>query len=227
MHEQSLAASTKVRSLIWLTILSLVLALVMAESYNFLSDWLTPPWFAAATLHSLIAVLITAYWWLHDRKVFAPGSWQSYLPATIVLGGSAAAALLSRAFGGITIDAGSGGNTHPIWAAVIWVPLVEELVFRAGIGAVYRRISQPIWAAWFAALVFALVHANPTWSNLVNGQVGLALGAFLLGLCCEYLMIKTGRILPCIAFHSACNATVMIFGILDKRWLDWLAPLYL
>ena len=107
------------------------------------------------------------------------------------------------------------------------MPLVEELVFRAGIGAVYRRLSPPIWAAWFAALVFALVHANPTWSNLRHGQVGLALGAFFLGLCCEYLMIKTGRILPCIAFHSACNATVMIFGILDKRWLDWLAPLYL
>jgi membrane protease YdiL (CAAX protease family) len=199
----------------------------MAESYNGLSDWLSPPWFAAATIHSLIASFVAAYWWLHDRKVFTPGTWQSYLPATFVLGASAAVALLSRVLGGVTINAVSDSNTHPTWAAVIWVPLVEELVFRAGIGAVYRRLSQPIWAAWFAALVFALVHANPTWSNLIHGQVGLALGAFLLGLCCEYLMIKTGRILPCIAFHSACNATVMIFGILDKRWLDWLAPLYL
>jgi len=215
------------RGLIWLTILSLVLAVVMAESYNCLSDWLSPPWFAAATLHSLLASFVATYWWLHDRKVFTPGAWQSYLPATFVLGASAAVALLSRAFGGVTINAVSDSNTHPTWAAVIWVPLVEEFVFRAGIGAVYRRLSQPIWAAWFAALVFALVHANPTWSNLVQGQVGLALGAFLLGLCCEYLMMKTGRILPCIAFHSACNATVMIFGILDKRWLDWLAPLYL
>ena len=212
---------------IWLTILSLLLAVVLAEFYDFLSSWLSPSWFAAAISHSLIAIFIAAYWWHHDRKVFHLGSWLSYLPAVIVLGGSAVAALLSRAYCGDPNDAVSGNNMHPIWAGVIWVPLVEEIVFRGGIGAVYRRLSPPFWAAWFAALVFALVHANPTWNNLANGRVGLALGAFLLGLCCEYLIIKTGRILPCVAFHAACNATVMIFGVLDKRWLDWLAPLYL
>jgi membrane protease YdiL (CAAX protease family) len=87
-------------------------------------------------------------------------------------------------------------------------------------------LASPLWAGWFAALTFAFVHGDPTVAHLIAGRIGLPLGPFLLGLCCEALVEATGRLAPAIAFHGACNATVAIFALADGRWLDWLGFLY-
>ena len=112
-------------------------------------------------------------------------------------------------------------------AWILWIPPAEELVFRAGVGRLFRRLAggSP-WAAWFSALTFALVHAGPTLARLLAGQVGAPLGPFLLGLACEALLAASGRLLPAVALHAACNATAAVFAAGDARWLDWLGFLY-
>ncbi len=144
-----------------------------------------------------------------------------YLPAAIILVGTIILASVTRLAG----SAPQGAAAMPL-AWVLWVPPVEEVVFRAGLGQAFRRLARPLWAAWFASLTFALVHANPTVANLLSGHLGLPLGPFLLGLCCEGLVQATGRLAPAVAFHAACNATVALFAWGDARWLDWLSPLY-
>lgn len=128
----------------------------------------------------------------------------------------------SRQFGVPTIRDGLG--THLMW--ILWVPMVEELVFRVGIGRWLRSWLGIFWGAWFGSVLFSLVHAAPTFSNLMAGQIGLPFGPFLLGLCCELLYMVSGRVWSIVALHAACNTTVVIFALGDDRWLQWLDFLY-
>lgn len=190
------------------------------------------PWIAAATVHSAFAVLVVvllvrrsqtemlqpmgahgaAPAWIKTRPLVL------YAPAVVIAVGAGALALVSRAMG---TDPGVGAigapESGPL-AWILWIPVVEELVFRAGISPTLRRLAGPIWGAWFAAAVFALAHGG--------GALVLPLGPFLLGLACEALVGLGGRIGPAIALHAACNGTVAVFVALDPRWLDWLGFLY-
>jgi membrane protease YdiL (CAAX protease family) len=206
------------------TVFSVCVTIVLGESYQCASQALSPEWLAAGAVNSFLAALAFAYLWHKDRDLLSPGVRLAYVPALIVLCGSMLLAKLT-----------ANGDTMPVdekqtlyfVASFAWVPIIEELVFRGGIGRMLRPKIGPLWAAWFSALIFTMVHGTPTLERALNGQVGFALGAFLLGICCEALLYFSGSLLPGIAFHAACNATVMIFGVINPRWLDWLGPLYL
>ena len=217
-------------------------SVLLADSYAFTEGFFSPPWLAAAWVHSVLAALVVVFYWRRgawpavisvstvDSQAWpwlrlAP--WKMYLPAAVVLGGAAVLSLLSRGYGGGPIGGETAGSVPVPWAWVFWVPLVEELVFRYGIGALMHRFSgSSLWAAWFSALTFALVHTAPTLHNVSQGHFGIAAGPFLLGLLCEVLAIGTGRLAPLVALHAACTATVIIFSLGDQRWLDWLRVLY-
>jgi membrane protease YdiL (CAAX protease family) len=111
-------------------------------------------------------------------------------------------------------------------AFILWIPFVEELVFRAGIGAALQKYAPGIWGMWFSALIFAWVHTSPSLSGLLAGQMGLPLGPFFLGIICEYLRVAGGSLVPAIIFHMVCNSTVVAFTLVDPRWMDWLSWLY-
>lgn len=212
------------RSLLKLIGWSLIAAVALAELYKPLRPYFEATWMAPAVVHSLLAVLVLFLvkkrGKIHDLFRLQP--YVAFLPAVVILAGVGLLILISRQFAA----AAQVEQSIP-WAWVIWVPVVEELVFRVGIGDAFRRSSGSLlWGSWFSAVTFALVHSDPTLTRLMSFDIGLPLGPFLLGLLCESIYAKTGRILPAIALHAVCNATAALFAVGDARWLDWLGFLY-
>ncbi len=105
--------------------------------------------------------------------------------------------------------------SEPSWmqlAAFSWVPIVEEVVFRKGVGPWLRRYSDSIWlGSYFSILLFSFLHVSPTVSRIFEGRLGLPLGPLLLGVSCELLYILTGRLAPCVVLHSVCNVVAVFF----------------
>ncbi len=212
------------RSLLKLIVLSVVSAIALAELYHPLRALFPETWMAPALVHTALAavVLFLAHRRGTLRTMFELKPWIAYLPAAVVLGGVALLVFVSR----LTGNAPTGDAALP-WAWILWIPVVEELVFRAGIGGAFRKVSgSALWGAWFSAVTFALVHADPTLSRVAHLELGLPLGPFLLGLLCEGIYVKSGRILPVILLHAVCNATPVLFAHGDARWLTWLGFLY-
>ena len=83
------------------------------------------------------------------------------------------------------------------------------------------------WASYFSVFVFSFVHSMPTLLRISLLEVGVPLGPLLLGGICEILYQKTGRLLPCILFHAICNFSVVLYSMIDPRWLSWFEGLYL
>jgi membrane protease YdiL (CAAX protease family) len=117
--------------------------------------------------------------------------------------------------------------TYSPTLTIVWIPVVEEIVFRLGFGSWLRRI----WSGWMgmycSALFFAWMHSQPTLERLSEGHLGLPLGPFVLGCFCEVIYKYSGRLGPAILFHGVCNATGWLFAAWDPRVLDWLAWLYI
>ena len=208
-----------------LILLCVVTAVALAELYLPFKGQFAEPWLAPAWVHTALALLVVGL--VAKRRelgeVFGKAPLVAYLPAVLVLFGAGLLVIVSRQFGSAT----PRPTAVTPWAWLFWVPIVEELVFRVGLGTAFRRIGRSVvWGSWFAALAFALVHADPTIEHLRLGQLGLPLGPFLLGLACEALYVKTGRILPSMTLHAACNATALVFAFGDERWHNWLGFLY-
>lgn len=84
-----------------------------------------------------------------------------------------------------------------LFAIVIVGPVCEELVFRSGIMVqLMKKGMNPAVAILTSALVFGLVHVNPS-------QV---FGAFLIGILFGWLFYVSGNILVSIVVHIANNA---------------------
>ena len=90
----------------------------------------------------------------------------------------------------------------PLHTALLLVlaPVLEELVFRAGLHeSLLRRLCAPWVANALTALVFALAHV------LVRGDpaaFAVALPALLIGIVYQ----RWRRLWPCVLLHAAMNA---------------------
>jgi membrane protease YdiL (CAAX protease family) len=187
--------------------------------YGLLGRNLPPGWLSIALLHSVVAIVL----WRFGARLHIPRRWgvRAYAPALIILGGSLGAAWLTR----LLVDGAPAIDLEfdpRVLGFVLWIPIVEELVFRYGIGGWARQRLGIFWGAYASAVVFAMAHGNGEWN-----QLALPLGPLLLGLCCEWLYVASGRITAAMALHAACNASGWIFAAFDERWLNWLKALYL
>lgn len=212
---------------------SLLISVCFAEIYHAAAFFVEQPWIAAALVNTVFAALV--FWRLWRRVGLARQTqdlvlgrwtfpmWTAFLPAIVVFFGALALVSLSSMFG--TPLHGEWSWVQLTW--LLWIPLIEEIVFRVGVGNGLRRIGGILWGSYFSALVFSLVHLHPTVQRVAAGEIGVALGPFLLGLCCEGMWCRTRRLGPIIAFHAACNATALVFTLGDKRWMEWLRWLYL
>lgn len=226
-------------TLTWRWIIAVVLVgPALAESYRLAGLVLPTPerltWMPSAIVNSAIALAIA--WWLArspaapDAPIARPNNAEHrnvvarwwILPAGVVAIGSTMLAATSSLWG--------VPERLPLpWeqlAFVLWIPIIEETVFRAGIGRWLRGRLGWMMGAYVSALVFAFVHSEPTLSRVMDGHVGIPLGPLLLGLACEVLYAYSGKLRAPIALHMACNATPAIFASLDARWLVWLGALY-
>ena len=90
----------------------------------------------------------------------------------------------------------------PLHTALLLVlaPLLEELVFRAGLHeSLLRRLRSPLVANALTALVFALAHV------LVRGE-GAAFAVVLPALLIGIVYQRWRRVWPCVLLHAAMNA---------------------
>ena len=220
----------------------LLAAVALSEVISFASSWASSPWISAAALHSIIAALVVFRWWTGRSKgsSFTIGidptqlqtfqnarpslmGARAFIPAIAVGLGCVLLAFGSAAYGGRV----TGAVPAEQIAWVLWIPIVEEWVYRVGAGRYLRSRLGLLAGSYLSAILFSLMHSQATLDHLVALQVGLPLGPLLLGALCELIYLKSGKVLPAILFHMICNATPAIFATIDIRWLSWLKVLYL
>ena len=209
--------------------LVLILAVVFNWSYQLIP--LGQDWLNAATIHTLGAIATVLLAKVFDLPTgffsIAASLKQSsgrlyYLPALIIGVGSFAIVVISKVISSPTSTVIPWTNL----AWITWIPLVEEVVFRGAVLRIFSKLVSPIWGVWYGAILFAMLHANPTLVNIVSFKVGLPMGPMVLGLVTGYLAVHSRNIWPAVAFHVVCNSTVAIFSWGDARILGWLHFLY-
>lgn len=114
------------------------------------------------------------------------------------------------------------------WSLIfIWIPVVEELVFRLGLSSIIGKFLNPVWGSYFSVLIFSWLHSNPSIDHIFSGESGLIAGPLLLGACCEGLKYSSGSILPAISLHIACNTSAILFIYGDGGWFKPFLSLYM
>lgn len=203
---------------------AIILSVALGESYSAWTQLLPiPDWLAIVVLNGAFAVgglftvrgLGTSLYQTNFSKIYLlPG-------AAIVLG----AMLLSLVFP--SNSAPRGEDLFFLMCSVSIIPLVEEVVFRGVVLTGFRKLVPAFWATYFSAIVFAAAHTMPTWHRVIQMETGFPLGPLLLGLICGVMTVRTKSLIPAVAFHCACNSTVLIFSRMSVDWLDRLSFLYL
>ncbi len=102
----------------------------------------------------------------------------------------------------------------------LWIPVIEEIIFRRFISEWIGLHWEDIGCIYFSGLIFALAHTSPP----VNPWPPL--GPFLLGCACTWAYRASGRILPPILLHAACNLSAVLFTAFAPSWLTRLSWLY-
>jgi membrane protease YdiL (CAAX protease family) len=233
-----------------LILITLITALIIRSSLDSAIQILLPlsisPWASSAWIHSIISVIVLLGFVATNRhkslfsilqtRQDAP-KWLRRYPLGILcltlafLGVTFLVALVSRKWippPPLSIPMFTPQLYQlPPWSFVLWVPWVEEIVYRVGLGNLYQRYFPGWMGIWFASILFSLVHGPLNLNLLLAGHLGMPLGPFLLGIVCGWTYRWTGNLWNPVTIHAACNGTVMIFTVVDPRWLDWLQVLYL
>lgn len=202
---------------------AVLITVALGEAY---ARWIPlsqlPPWAALLMFHTIMSSILLALTpALRNALKLTASTFFYLIPALFVLIGSYLLAVLWPNPGPQIRD-GLGFYV----ASITLVPVVEEIVFRGGIARIFERMGGGNWAIYISALVFSVAHSMPSISRITHLEVGAPLGPFLLGICCEILMRRSGSLIPGIAFHCACNATVLIFNLWSPGWLTRLSLLY-
>ena len=208
--------------------ITLVITASLGELYSFIIDTFhMTPWKAVVVAHMLVAaVLYLISSAVRSALRFQGTSYLAWVPALTILIGAFVLALSSQRGGASYSVTGSSEIIYVI-STLTLIPIFEEIVFRAGVTSVLHRFAGPVWSIWFSALAFSVAHTQPTFERLINLKVGFLIGPFILGICCDMIVRRWGKLWPAIAFHSACNATVYIFSTWNPAWLSRLSGLYM
>lgn len=99
----------------------------------------------------------------------------------------------------------------------ILTPIKEEIIDRGVLYAALRKKGKVI-AYFLSVFWFVFLHV-PSYSNLFfNGIIGLTLHHFifliLMGIITAYIYESTGKLILCVIFHSASNATLTLSSFL-------------
>ncbi|MFK7872049.1 MAG: CPBP family glutamic-type intramembrane protease [Oligoflexales bacterium] len=100
----------------------------------------------------------------------------------------------------------------PLWM-LTWIPLVEEWVFRRGLGGalqVYLKKDEHV--IYLQAMTFSFLHSWPTFDRISVLEIGLVPGAFFLGLVTGFIFQKTRSLLAVVGLHSAGNLCAWIIA---------------
>jgi membrane protease YdiL (CAAX protease family) len=215
---------------------TIFVAVLFSEVYRFVQGLLSSPsWVAAAVVNTILAVIII-WQWHKLRLLYKEGIpqsavmerlqnqpfWYAYIPTFVVL----AFVCIS----GLSTSFSSEATKQPIashqWYWFLLIPVIEEIVFRAGVGTIFRKMGGFLWGSYFSVILFSLVHSGPTLERVAAFKFGIILGPLILGFFCEILFVMYGRLGPVIALHMVCNGSVIMYSLTDARWLQWLKLVY-
>ena len=100
------------------------------------------------------------------------------------------------------------GTLPFLFVSVVFVPLLEEVLFRGQIFGNFRSRYSTQKAVWASAVLFALFHGHP-WTILV---------ALPAGLLFAWLVVQTGSIIPSIISHAVLNlsSNVLILQLAQR-----------
>jgi membrane protease YdiL (CAAX protease family) len=101
-------------------------------------------------------------------------------------------------------------------AAGVMAPIVEELFFRGFIFGLYRR-RKPLWQAYLiSAVLFTLLHNDPTRMDAAQ-MAALSIGIVILAVMLAWLYQYTGSLYPSIVAHAVNNsANLILLYVADK-----------
>lgn len=91
------------------------------------------------------------------------------------------------------------------------IPLIEEIVFRAGLREVLRDVNKHMYM-FLSSLTFALVHIQNL-DNIVL-LVSSVITAFISGLYLSYIYDKNKNIFPSFFAHSTYNTIILLIQFL-------------
>lgn len=91
----------------------------------------------------------------------------------------------------------------------LFAPFVEETVFR---GAILRSLRGAVAKPWAAVAISAALFAA------VHGNLAQIPHAFITGVLLGWMYLRTGSILPGVAFHWANNTAVYAVIVLAPQW---------
>ncbi len=221
------------KNLFILMLMTFVGGIILAELYRFTARFIGDPRLAAASANSLLTVILLMVGLKFiEKKVFDGRqlgsflqlkSFYYYLPSLLIVSFCLFAALISTLVGGAERQAFPASLLY----TVLWVPIVEEFVFRVGVTWIFKRWGGLFWASYFSVVLFSFSHSFPSLENVLSGNVGLSFPPLLLGIFCQVFYLLSGKISTAIVFHGVCNGSVIIFNWLDQRWLDWLSMFYI
>lgn len=104
-------------------------------------------------------------------------------------------------------------TSYPFWQAILanalFVPIIEEVIFRGYIFSRLEKAMPAIVAALISSAAFGIVHGGLVW----------AVWAFVVGMFICVVRIKSGSIIPGIIIHVILNTFAMIvsyFPVLEK-----------
>jgi membrane protease YdiL (CAAX protease family) len=208
--------------------ITIAMGVGLGELYQFAGgSYHLAPWRAALAVHAVIAgVLFVVRKPTRESLRLTGAGWLAYLPGCLIIAGAVLLSRLgSQAPGPFTIS--SQSELIYIVCTLTIIPFLEEVVFRSGISPFLGRFADGWWAVWFSAVVFSLAHTGPSVARILALSVGLPLGPFFLGICCDVIVRRWGRLWPAVFFHACCNGTVYIFSSLNSSWLAKLGQLYM
>ena len=119
-------------------------------------------------------------------------------------------------------------ETHPFiaWFVVaLWVPVVEELLFRGYLTAwIYHTAQKHPLAPVSSAIIFTLLHVSVL--SVIEGS-SLPLGPLSIGLTCELLRSGSLRWHVPIGVHIIANSTVYLWAYWAPDLLEYFSMWYL
>ncbi|HEY1837429.1 MAG TPA: type II CAAX endopeptidase family protein [Rhizomicrobium sp.] len=99
---------------------------------------------------------------------------------------------------------------------ILFVPFLEEMLFRGLILDWLRRVGGPWVAALLSAALFSLVHCEFLFHQGAQGWI-YTLNIFLIGAAMAIWVLRTGSLQSSFALHATYNA----IGILTAAYLSW------
>lgn len=200
----------------------LVFTYSLCQIYHSLSYFThLPIWLSAAIIHSIASVAVLL-WVQKQHKPSKIMYWHIWLPGTLVI--FAQILLVALTYEGSHVALKDIPLKYFGW--ILWVPIVEELTFRVGVGDFLKRRYGNMWGAYFSILVFCGAHSVAQWNAPLDILFKVPMGVLLLAICCELIYHYTKSKIAIIYFHLACNLSALTFMLFDSRWLKWLVFLY-